>query len=237
MTPKGAYLFTYNIIVGALWAHVLYDAIVAWMTHGTLPAVWEATATPLKFAQTPALLEVLHSVLGLVRSPPLVTGLQVASRLWLTWGVVALVPGATTTQAVTLLSAGGQPVLQLSLLTLLGAWSVTEVIRYAFFALKELGLEPYPLLWLRYSSFVVLYPLGVASELAMVYLAMPSIRAERPWSLTMPNSLNASFDYYVVCWSALFLYVPGFPKLYSYMLAQRSKVLGAGGKAKARKNE
>lgn len=29
------------------------------------------------------------------------------------------------------------------------AWSVTEVIRYAFYAFNVLGLEPYPLLWIR----------------------------------------------------------------------------------------
>jgi hypothetical protein len=44
-------------------------------------------------------------------------------------------------------------------------------------------MQPYVLLWLRYSAFILLYPLGVGSELAMVALAMPSIRQNRPLSI------------------------------------------------------
>jgi hypothetical protein len=68
---------------------------------------------------------------------------------------------------------------------------------------------PYPQLWLRYSAFIPLYPLGVASELTMAYLAMPVIREKRPLTLTMPNALNWGFDYYVFCWLAIACYVPG----------------------------
>lgn len=85
---------------------------------------------------------------------------------------------------------------------------------------------PYPLLWLRYSTFVILYPLGVASEMTMVYLAMPTIRKERPLSFSMPNSVNFAFDYYWFCWVAIACYVPGLPELYLHMLRQRKKILG-----------
>ena len=85
---------------------------------------------------------------------------------------------------------------------------------------------PYPLLWLRYSTFVILYPLGVASEMTMVYLAMPTIRKERPLSFSMPNSINFAFDYYWFCWLAIACYVPGLPELYLHMLRQRKKILG-----------
>jgi hypothetical protein len=44
-------------------------------------------------------------------------------------------------------------------------------------------MQPYVLLWLRYTAFILLYPLGVGSELAMVALAMPSIRQNRPLSI------------------------------------------------------
>ena len=67
----------------------------------------------------------------------------------------------------------------------------------------------YPLLWLRYTTFIVLYPLGVASELAMVYLALPTIRKSKMWSAPMPNSLNIGFDYHLVCWAMLAGYIPG----------------------------
>lgn len=36
---------------------------------------------------------------------------------------------------------------------------------------------PYVLLWLRYTGFIVLYPIGVSSELAMLWFALPTIKA------------------------------------------------------------
>jgi very-long-chain (3R)-3-hydroxyacyl-CoA dehydratase len=105
---------------------------------------------------------------------------------------------------------------------------------------------PYPLLWARYSAFILLYPVGVASEMTMVYLAMPTIKKNRPLSIAMPNAWNFALDYYVGCWLGVACYVPGLPELYMHMVKQRKKVLapasasaGAGpsgsgrGKAKA----
>lgn len=72
---------------------------------------------------------------------------------------------------------------------------------------------------------------GVSSELAMVWLALPAIRASGLWSLSLPNPWNLSFSYYYACWAAAAAYLPGFPRLYGYMLAQRRKLLGRGGVA------
>jgi hypothetical protein len=41
----------------------------------------------VRFVQTGALLEVLHVLLGMVRSPLVTTAMQVASRIYLVWGV------------------------------------------------------------------------------------------------------------------------------------------------------
>ena len=40
----------------------------------------------VSWTQTLALLEIVHAGLGWVRSSPVVTGSQVASRLWTVWG-------------------------------------------------------------------------------------------------------------------------------------------------------
>ncbi|GAB4816673.1 hypothetical protein N2152v2_003719 [Parachlorella kessleri] len=188
---------------------------------------------PLKWAQTAAVLEVVHSALGIVRSPVAITATQVASRLWILWGIIHLVPGPTTSGAVTIFESGSLKA-QLSLVTLLTAWSLSEIIRYSFFAFKELGLQPYLLLWLRYTGFILLYPLGVSSELTMVWLALPTIKRRRLLSMDLPNPLNFGFDYYIVCWLVVLAYLPGFPQLYTYMLAQRRKLLGGGGRGAAK---
>ncbi len=71
--------------------------------------------------------------------------IQVLSRYWALWGIVEVAPEATSTGALTLLKAG--PVtLQLNMITLLFCWSVTEVLRYGFYAVK---VETYPQLHLR----------------------------------------------------------------------------------------
>jgi hypothetical protein len=47
-----------------------------------------------------------------------------------------------------------------SLHAMLFAWCITEVVRYGYFALKQVGVESRALTWLRYSLFIVLYPIG-----------------------------------------------------------------------------
>jgi hypothetical protein len=77
------------------------------------------------------------------------------------------------------------------------AWSVTEIIRYSYFALNlKNGSVPDYLMWLRYNTFFVLYPVGIASECWLVFLA------------TKPA---AKWDWRVECvlWLALSFYGPG----------------------------
>lgn len=191
----------------------------------------QTVEAPLKLAQTAAILEVIHAALGLVRSPVMITATQVASRIWILWGIIVIAPTYTTSRALVLLDVPGPlPTLSLSLATLLTAWCFSEIIRYSFFAFKEAGLQPYFLLWLRYTAFIVLYPLGVSSELAMVALALPELRATQKFNISMPNSWNFGFTYWIACLVGVVAYLPGFPQLYVYMLTQRRKILYRGGR-------
>jgi hypothetical protein len=61
------------------------------------------------------------------------------------------------------------------------AWSVTEVIRYSFYTLSLSGFHAYPLVWLRYTAFYVLYPLGASSEVSLIYVSLPY---SSMWNLT-----------------------------------------------------
>lgn len=84
------------------------------------------------------------------------------------------------------------------------------------------------MLWLRYTAFYVLYPLGVGSELALAYMALPTIQRRKLWSYEMPNAINFAFDYHVACIVLMGVYAPGFYMLYTYMIGQRGKKLSAG---------
>jgi hypothetical protein len=87
---------------------------------------------------------------------------------------------------------------------------------------QELEYSPYVSLWLRYTSFIPLYPLGVSSELAMVYLALPTIRATSMWSVRLPNRFNFGFDYHLVCILGMLTYLPGAPCPLPPRMAARS---------------
>lgn len=84
--------------------------------------------------------------------------MQVASRILLIWGIVYPFPN----------TVAFSPIYS----SMLIAWSVTEVIRYSYFAINlSAGSVPAIWMWLRYNTFFVLYPLGISSECWLVWLA------------------------------------------------------------------
>ncbi|XP_061367737.1 very-long-chain (3R)-3-hydroxyacyl-CoA dehydratase PASTICCINO 2A-like [Gastrolobium bilobum] len=204
------YLTAYNWTVFFGWSRVLYIVLKTLKESGH-ENVYNAAEKPLLFAQTAAVLEILHGLVGLVRSPVTATLPQIGSRLYLAWGILWSFPETRNHVLVS---------------SLLISWSITEIIRYSFFGLKEaFGFSPSWLLWLRYSTFLVLYPTGISSEVGLIYIALPFIKASEKYCIRMPNKWNYSFDYFYAAIVALGIYVPGSPHMYRYMLAQRKKAL------------
>lgn len=126
--------------------------------------------------------------------------MQVLSRFVLVWAVVYPFPQLAASPFYS---------------SMLLAWSLTEVIRYTYFAvsLSSAGGCPPAFTWLRYSTFTVLYPVGILSECAMIWLAAEGPAAAlhelAPWVLR----------------AVLVLYVPGSYIMYTHMMKQRRKVL------------
>ncbi|KAF3639284.1 Very-long-chain (3R)-3-hydroxyacyl-CoA dehydratase PASTICCINO 2 [Capsicum chinense] len=204
------YLSFYNWIVFFGWFQVFYLAVKTLKESGH-EHVYDAVEKPLLLAQTAAILEILHGLVGLVRSPVSATLPQISSRLYVMWGILWSFPELRSHILVS---------------SLVISWSVTEIIRYSFFGTKEaFGSAPSWLLWLRYSTFLLLYPSGITSEVGLIYSALPYITESGKYSLRMPNKWNFSFDYYYAGLVALGIYVPGNPHMYGYMLGQRKKAL------------
>ncbi|XP_042000942.1 very-long-chain (3R)-3-hydroxyacyl-CoA dehydratase PASTICCINO 2A-like [Salvia splendens] len=205
------YLTAYNWTLFFGWLQVFYLAVSTLWNSGH-ESVYAAVEKPLILAQSAALLEILHSLAGIVRSPVTATLPQVASRLYVTWGILYSFPEIRTHFFVS---------------SLVISWSITEIIRYSFFGLKEaFGSAPSWLLWLRYSTFLMLYPTGITSEVGLIYYALPYLKESGDkFSIRMPNRWNFSFDYYCNAVLVLGFYVPGSPHLYGYMLEQRKKAL------------
>uniref|UniRef100_A0A7N2LZ21 Very-long-chain (3R)-3-hydroxyacyl-CoA dehydratase n=1 Tax=Quercus lobata TaxID=97700 RepID=A0A7N2LZ21_QUELO len=81
------------------------------------------------------------------------------------------------------------------------------IIRYSFFGLKEaLGFAPSWLLWLRYSTFLLLYPTGITSEVGLIYVALPFIKESEKYCIRMPNKWNFSFDFFYAAILVLGIY-------------------------------
>ena len=63
------------------------------------------------------------------------------------------------------------------------------MIRYSYYFIREVyGSNPYVSTWLRYSGFVVLYPVGVASELACCFMALPLLRVRAAGPARVPGA-------------------------------------------------
>ncbi|KAF2733621.1 PTPLA-domain-containing protein [Polyplosphaeria fusca] len=204
-SPAGAvrvYLLAYNLVSAALWLSVLGKTVTIAGSEGvTSGKVYRELEQYSRLVQTGACLEVLHSLTGIVRAPFLTTLIQVFSRILLTWGIARPFPSTTAhSPAYT---------------TMLLAWSITEIIRYSFFVFTLAGTGvPSFLTWLRYNTFLILYPLGVGSECWLMWSALPLARKR-----------DERFEWGL--WAVLAGYVPGFWMLFTHMLGQRGRVMPA----------
>uniref|UniRef100_A0A0A9ZC22 Very-long-chain (3R)-3-hydroxyacyl-CoA dehydratase n=1 Tax=Lygus hesperus TaxID=30085 RepID=A0A0A9ZC22_LYGHE len=98
-----------------------------------------------------ALMEIVHSILGIVPSPIMTTFVQVMSRILVLW-----------------LFTNPAAFAHWSLYQLVFAWSLAEIPRYAFYLWTVIfpnTSHPYFLFYLRYTLFLFLYPCGISAEI------------------------------------------------------------------------
>ncbi|XP_055339758.1 very-long-chain (3R)-3-hydroxyacyl-CoA dehydratase hpo-8-like isoform X2 [Paramacrobiotus metropolitanus] len=167
----------------------------------------------LQFFQTLAVAEIVHAAVGFVKSSPLLTGFQVFSRVFVVWAVLDY--------SVEARDSVGFPMLLI-------CWTLAEMTRYAFYAANLINMDAPVLTWLRYTMFIVLYPIGITGELLATWQSMNKIVEKRPYCYS-DNAVNWVWYVYV---GLMLTYIPVFPKLYLYMLHQRKKVLGHSRPAK-----
>jgi len=213
------YLFLYNFVQAIGWTAVAVLALMHYAKHHSYVGLYDDIKFSLNIFQTLGLLEVVHSAVGIVRSNPALTAVQLASRVFLIWGVLYVAPESRDQMGVPLICI---------------AWCVTEIIRYTFYMGTIAKTIPFLLQYARYTLFIVLYPMGVCGELLCIYHALPAVKERRILSVALPNAFNVSFNYYYALIVIGFSYLPLFPKLYCHMLALRKKVLGGSEKSTKR---
>jgi len=206
-----AYLVLYNAVQTIGWSVLLAQILLHYVRGGTHNQLYDAVHTTVQIFQTAAVLEILHSAFGLVKSNIQVTFQQVFSRVYVVWAILYLCPSSQLSRGVPLL---------------LLAWTLTEIIRYSMYAIQLVGTPPYFLTWIRYTFFIVAYPTGVSGELLCMYSAFLEASANKRYSLTMPNAFNATFSFPLIIAAVGLAYIPFFPQMYLHVFSLRRKVLG-----------
>lgn len=189
------YLSAYNFIAFVLWAWYL----VTFISNGfrlSSPALEILTV-----AQGIALLEIFHALLKWVKSPVGSTIAQVSSRILV---VVLLHLFFQRSDLAEIFFCG------IGLISI--AWSITEIVRYSFYLISLWNPPPYGLLWMRYSFFIALYPMGVIGEWLIILGCLFALGVGLNLHTIATALLSGAYTYY-------------FPVLYKYMWKQRGQKL------------
>jgi len=206
MGPKDAYLVLYNLTCMLGWGYALILGLLYLASGGELKGVWAAQGMALQLSQWAMFLEIVHAATGMVRSPALVTFMQVMSRLNLLIFVL-LAPSAGNTWGCGMMAL---------------SWCLVEVPRYAFYLNNLLGPGGqtgtlYPIFWLRYSLFAILYPTGITGEI----LTMISCLNDAAFATSMGVAGLAP----AIVKFILAIYVPASPFMYMNMVGNRKSAM------------
>lgn len=214
------YLIGYNLACCLGWMMILKMAlpsVFAAIATFSLTEISDALASvygldglskTLTIVQSAALLEIFHAATGLVRSPVKVTTMQVMSR------IIALFAVNNSPSAQVQFGAG----------LMILSWAFVEVPRYAFYMAALVTGDatkktPYPLFWLRYSLFAILYPTGITGEMTCFLSA-----AKDPVFLSMLGEGKESIMYYFIMFFPA-IYIPGSPTMIMNMAGNRKSAM------------
>ncbi|MFT4681434.1 MAG: very-long-chain (3R)-3-hydroxyacyl-CoA dehydratase [Granulosicoccus sp.] len=187
------YLKVYSLV--SLWCWILF---LGYFLYD--PGFNSKTLLFLTLAQGLALLDVLHVGMSWVKGSIKPVAIGVFIRVFI---------------VVLLHLMGSSPKVQLPLdgrILIALIWSFTEIIRH-WHALSDLfGQKREGLTWLRYSGYVLFYPVGIIGELLISFQYL----AER----------NFSMDVYGIVLILLSIaFVAGYPPLFKHMGKQRRRKL------------
>lgn len=195
---KKLWLISFNAITLVAWliffAYAISNSLIIDQTALILLAV----------AQGLAIFEILNSILRIAGANWLLTTLQVLSR-FLVVGLLIWIPMERLIE-----------ICESSLITGFGlitiAWSITEIVRAAFYISELTNTSVKAITFSRYTFFIFLYPIGVFGE----FLVMFSFWEYRSFQFDIINIALAliALSYFVF-----------FPKLFGHMWKQRKKKL------------
>ncbi|KAL5581073.1 hypothetical protein UlMin_013515 [Ulmus minor] len=203
------YLFTYNSLQACGWVVSLCRILSNFVSTKSLNGGYASAGELICLLQTAAFLEVVHGAIGLVPSGVLLPLMQWGGR---THFLLAIVRQISEVQEL--------PSVFITFL----AWSLSEVIRYPNHALNCIGSYPYWITYIRYTAFIVLYPLGlIPGEMWLMYQALPYIKKKNLYADFFDV---LPFSYYDFVRVLLLVYPFLWLRLYLHLFKQRRSKLG-----------
>lgn len=148
-----------------------------------------------------SLLEVLHAYKKWNHSKPFLCFVQIVARLFILFFSILII-------FVTILKP--IPYFEIVVYIMFVTWCIAEIIRYLYYCSQLMKIKNHAIVWLRYSAFIICYPIGLACEFFVIYNVF---------------KYNDIFAIKLLMVVAVMVYVFLFPRLYLHLLNQRKQKL------------
>ncbi|KAL9652792.1 hypothetical protein ABK040_010824 [Willaertia magna] len=196
------------------------------------PSLWKLNSFYLKTLESSALLESLHSYLGLTNSPISTNIGQTLGRLFIMFFIGDDLPD-------------NDFISDSLLLFLQTSWALADIIRFLYYISQSVcskekkGRISSLLKWLRYNGFLVLYPVGMLSEIGLVLRVIvtkwldvntkvkrTNSKVELVDSSTKRSKKREVYPLYkkiLIIFFFIFIVGYGYPSVFLHMIRQRRK--------------
>ena len=222
MSIKSVYLILYNFLQLCGWSCFFFKVTNYLINSKPLQEIYSNSHLILECCQYGAFLEIIHSIIGIVKSSIFATSIQIIGRI-----------------IIVVILQFFQSAVSQGYFLIYFAWSIVEIVRYTYYIMNLLQKDffkfniPYILIWCRYSFFVVLYPIGVSGEMITVWNAKKDFNKYILYQTDKYTFTAADLIYPI--W---IFYIPALIYLYGYLFKQRRKVLNRlNNEIKLKKNE
>uniref|UniRef100_H0ZFU3 Very-long-chain (3R)-3-hydroxyacyl-CoA dehydratase n=1 Tax=Taeniopygia guttata TaxID=59729 RepID=H0ZFU3_TAEGU len=210
---KKGYLVMYNLVqfLGFSWIFVNMTVRLFILGKDSFYDTFHTISDMMYFCQTLALMEIMNSLIGLVRSPLIPSVVQVFGRNFVLFVILG-----------SLEEMQSKPVV----FFIFYFWSIIELFRYPYYMLSSIGIEWKPLTWLRYTVWIPLYPLGGLAEAVCIVQSIPIFSETGKFSLGLPNPLNVTIQFPFVLQIYLIALFLGLFVNFRHLYKQRKQHLG-----------
>ncbi|XP_030045644.1 very-long-chain (3R)-3-hydroxyacyl-CoA dehydratase 3 [Microcaecilia unicolor] len=209
---KRGYLFMYNLVqfLGFSWIFVNMTVRLFVLGKDSFYDTFHTMADVVYFCQMLAVLEIIHPLIGLVKSGIFTSVLQVFGRNFILFVVLGCLEEMQNKAVV---------------FFIFYSWSIIEIIRYPFYMLACMDTEWRYLTWLRYTIWIPLYLIGGGSEAIAVIQAIPIVNETGKFSIMLPY-LGLSISFSLFLYAYLILSIIGLALNYRHLYKQRQRCLG-----------